>query len=54
VEKDTLLINQETLSMMGLDISEAIKYLETKKAIDMNPVHVKALVLLKQKPAVAT
>jgi hypothetical protein len=54
VEKDTLYINSDALLMMGIDPYEGIKYLEEKKAVDMNPAHVKALVLLKQKPAVAS
>lgn len=33
---------------LGIDPMEAIKYIENKRAINLNPAHVKALQILKQ------
>lgn len=41
-------INCEFLRYLGIDPEEGVLYLESKKAIDMNPVHIKAHQLLKQ------
>lgn len=54
MEKDNLYITQELLSKLGIDPEEAISYLLNKEAITINPVHVKALHVLKEKPAVQT
>jgi hypothetical protein len=52
MDKDIFYINSEYLLKLGIDPKEAVEYLDNKKAITVNPVHVKALQVLKQKPAV--
>jgi len=54
MEQDVLYISAETLIKLGITVNESIKYLECKKAITINPVHVKALQVLKQKPLVSS
>ncbi|GCL71751.1 hypothetical protein PN4B1_16560 [Paenibacillus naphthalenovorans] len=52
MKKDILFLTRENLIKLGIDPKEGIEYLETKKAITVNPSHVKALDVLKQRPAV--
>lgn len=47
-------INRETLIKLEIDPQDAIEYLESKKAKDINPIHVHALQTLKKRPAVAS
>jgi hypothetical protein len=54
METNVFYITSESLIKLGIDPKEGIEYLENKKAITINPVHVRALLLLKQKPAVAS
>jgi hypothetical protein len=41
-------INCDSIIELGIEIKEAVEYLEKKKASTIHPVHVKALLLLKQ------
>lgn len=43
-----LFIDSESLLTLGINPQEGVEYLENKKAIDMDPVHVKAHQKLKQ------
>ncbi|MDB5054997.1 MAG: hypothetical protein JWM44_3047 [Bacilli bacterium] len=52
--KDTFNINHDSLSRLGINPKEGVIYLENKLAITINPVHVRALQILKKKPAVQT
>jgi hypothetical protein len=54
MEQDVLYITAETLIKLGITVDESIEYLESKKALTVNPVHVKALQVLKQKPLVSS
>lgn len=54
MEHDVFYITKERFLKLGIDPREAISYLENKKAITVNPVHVKALQILKEKPVVQT
>lgn len=54
MQKDTFDINHESLMKLNIDPKEAVMYLENKLTTTINPVHVKALHLLKQKPPVPT
>lgn len=47
-------INIEFILMLGLDPKEAVEYLENKRAVDMNPVHIKAHQILKQQPVASS
>jgi hypothetical protein len=53
MEKHIFCINQESLRIFGVDPQEGIDYLESKKAITIDPVHVTSLQVLKQNPLVA-
>lgn len=53
-KQKTLSIRARALLRLGIDPQEGIDYLENKQAVTINPVHVKALQVLKQKPAVAS
>jgi hypothetical protein len=48
VEKYLFVIDSEMFLFLGIDPGEAVKYLENKRAKDIEPVHVIALLLLKQ------
>lgn len=52
MEKGIFYINGESLLRLGIDPIEAVRYLENKKAITINPVHVKAHQILKKQPMV--
>lgn len=52
MEKDIFWINRDSLIKLGIDPQEGVTYLESKLATTINPVHVKALDVLKQRPAV--
>lgn len=52
MEKDVFYINRESLIKLGIDPQQGVSYLESKLATTINPVHVKALDVLKQQPAV--
>jgi len=54
MKKVTFDINRESLLRLGIDPEEGILYLESKNANDLNPAHVKALQILKQKPTIAS
>jgi hypothetical protein len=54
MKKDVFRINREYLEIFGIDPQEGIDYLENKKAIEMNPNHVKVHAILKQKPLVSS
>lgn len=41
-------LDSEFLLAMGINPDEAIRYLESKRAIDMNPIQVTALLIYKQ------
>lgn len=47
-------ICRNTLTKLGIDPQEAIRYLECKNAVDMNPAHVKALIILRNRPNIAS
>lgn len=47
-------IRNRTMFGLGIDPQEGIDHLERKMAVTINPVHVRALEVLKQKPAVAS
>lgn len=47
-------IDSDLLSKIGIEPTDGIEYIENKKVTDLNPVHVKALQILKQKPVVAS
>lgn len=48
MEKVTFNITPEALLELGIDPTEGIEYLENKKVSSIHPVHVTALLLLKQ------
>lgn len=54
MEKHIFCINQESLRIFGVDPQEGIDYIESKNAITIDPIHVIALRVLKQKPLVAS
>lgn len=55
MKKDVFKISREYLEIFGIDPQEGIDYLENKKAIDMNPNHVRVHAILKQqKPLVSS
>lgn len=41
-------ITSELLLSLGIDPEEGVMYLESKDAVDMNPVHVRAVQLLRE------
>lgn len=47
MEKNIFNINSESLQKLGIDTIAGVDYLENKKAITVNPVHVRALQILK-------
>lgn len=49
-----VLISHETLKKLNIDSEEAIEYLEGKKAIEINPIHVMALQTLKRRPVASS
>lgn len=51
---DVFIINQEYLRIFGIDPEEGVRYLESKEASTIDPIHVTALGVLKQKPLVAS
>jgi hypothetical protein len=53
-KKDKFFINREYLLILGTDPDEAIAYLESKRAITMEPAHVIALQALKKSRLVAS
>lgn len=54
MDKKKFMLTRERLMKMGIDPNEAVKYLENKKAIDLNPVHVRAYQLLRTQPVVSS
>lgn len=54
MKKDTVYINRETIVKLGIDPNDAVAYLENKNALDMNPTHIKCLLLLKRQNAVSS
>lgn len=53
MNKKTININIENLRKLNIDPQEAVEYLENKEALTINPVHVKAILILRE-PAVAS
>lgn len=47
-EKINFKITHESFLELGIHPYEAVEYLENKKAITINPIHVTALLLLRQ------
>lgn len=54
MDKDTFYITRESLQSIFVDADRGVEYLLNKQAIDINPVHVRSLEILKRKPAVAS
>lgn len=54
MEKDIFNINSDSLRKLGTDPDEAVKYILNKKAIDLKPVYVRGLQILKEQPTVAS
>lgn len=54
MSQDNFYICRNTLNKLGIDPQEAIRYLECKNAVDMNPAHVKALHILRKRPKIAS
>lgn len=53
--KEKFIINSEYLRILGIDPEEGIEYLESKKTVTIDPIHVIALQILKQsRPMVAS
>lgn len=52
MEKDNFYINHVFFKILGIDPQSGVEYLESKKASTIEPVHVKALEVLKKKPLV--
>lgn len=48
MESDIFKINCESLRKLGIDPAEGVNYLLNKKAITLNPVHVRTIQVLKQ------
>lgn len=53
-QKRTVSIDVELFHILGVAPGEGVKYLESKKAIDMSPVHIKAHRILKQQPVASS
>lgn len=51
---ETFYISRESLLKLGIEPKEAIEYIENKRATTINPVHVKALQILKKQESVAS
>jgi hypothetical protein len=51
---DAFYINGDSLIRLGIDPKEGVEYLENKQVKCINPVHITALQILKEKPAVQT
>lgn len=52
--KEKFFINHEYLKILGVDPKDGVKYLESKKATTIDPIHVTVLQLLRQSPLVAS
>lgn len=50
--KDNFYINHDFFKILGIDPQNGVKYLESKDASTIDPVHVKALEVLKKMPLV--
>lgn len=47
-------INRDTFLKIGIDPQEAIDYILELEAMDLRPVHVRALQYLQQQPAISS
>jgi hypothetical protein len=46
--KDRMQINVETFLNLGIDLKEGIIHVESKKALDIDPLHIIGLLILRQ------
>jgi hypothetical protein len=53
-EQETVYIDAELLKLLDIEPEDTIRHLESKKALEIKPIHVRALMVLKETPVASS